>query len=203
MERCGLDLFTFESKTYGLLVDTYSQFTFVKEFRKTPDTVMVTNWLESIFLTAGFCKYLRSDGGPQMWGGLEDYCRRAKIELEKSSVENPQSNGASKASVKQVKQVFAKCHLEGKSKEEGLFMMQATPRGVGLLSPMRLFYCREPRIPSLPACSDLRDKAAAGGARNQNKFERKERANLKTERIDTSPMELEVGLKVIMRNSKT
>ena len=82
-------------------------------------------------------------------------------------------------------------------------MMQATPRGVGLLSPIRLFYYREPRTPSLPACSDLRDEAAAGGARNQNKFERKERANLKTERLDTSPMELEVGLKVIMRNSKT
>ena len=138
-----------------------------------------------------------------MRGGLEDYCRRAKIEVEKSSVENPQSNGASEASVKQVKQVFAKCVLEGKSKQEGLFVMQATPRGVGLLSPMHLFYCCEPRIPSLLACTDLRDEAAAGGARNQNKFERKEWANLKTERLDTSPMELEVGLKIIMRNSKT
>ena len=68
---------------------------------------------------------------------------------------------------------------------------------------MRLFYCREPRIPNLPGCTDLWDEAAAGEARNQNKFERKERANLKTEHLDTSPLDLEVGLKVVMRNSKT
>ena len=99
MERCGLDLFTFESKQYGLLVDTFSQFIFVKEFRKTPDTTTVTNWLESIFLTVGFPSFLRSNGGPQMRSGLEEYCRRAKVELEKSSAENPQSNGASEAAV--------------------------------------------------------------------------------------------------------
>ena len=138
-----------------------------------------------------------------MRGGLQEYCRRTKIELEKSSAENPQSNGASEAAVKQVKQVFAKCTLEGRSKEEGLFMLQATPRRVGQLSPMRLFYCREPRVPGLPCCTDLRDEKAAGQARNMGKLEAKERANLQTQRLDTSPMDLATGMKVIMRNSKT
>ena len=134
---------------------------------------------------------------------MEDFCRRAKVVLEKSSVENPQSNGASDIGVKQVKGIFAKARMEGRSKEEGLFMLQTTPRAPGMLSPMRLFYGREPRIPELPGLVDLRDEAASACAKNQNKLDRKTRANTKTERLDTSPLDLEIGLQVVMRNPKT
>ena len=62
-----------------------------------------------------------------MHQGMSDFCRRAKIYLEKSSAGNPQSNGASEAGVKQAKGIFKKAQMEGCSKEEALFMMQATP----------------------------------------------------------------------------
>ena len=138
-----------------------------------------------------------------MRSGMEEFCRRAKMEMEKSSVENPQSNGASEAGVKQAKEIFKKVRMEGQSKEEALFMLQGTPRAPGMLSPMRLFHGREPRIPELPALTDLRDESAAACAMNQNKLDKKTRANLKTERFDTSPLDLEIGLQVVMRNPKS
>ena len=49
MEKCGLDMFSFEGKTFGLLVDCYSQFIMVKEFSNTPDTQDLIDWLESRF----------------------------------------------------------------------------------------------------------------------------------------------------------
>ena len=106
MEKCGLDLFTYESKTYGLLVDCYSQFLFVKEFQATPDMREVTQWLETIFHSQGFPLRMRMDGGPQMRSEMGEFCRRAKIDLEKSSAGNPQSNGAAENGVKQVKSIF-------------------------------------------------------------------------------------------------
>ena len=198
MEWCGLDLFTFESKQYGLLVDMYSQFMIIKEFKKTPDTAAVISWLESLFHSQGWPNCLHMDGGPQMRTGMEEFCRRAKVEIEKSSIENTQSNSASEAGVKQAKGIFAKARMEGRSKEEALFMLQATPQVPGMLSPMRLFHGREPRIPELPALTDLRDEAAGASAMNQNKLDKKTRANLKTERFDTSPLDLEIGLQVLM-----
>ena len=71
-----------------------------------------------------------------MRNGMSDFCRRAKIDLEKASAGNPQSNGAAESGVKQVKGIFKKAQMEGCSKEEALFMMQSTPRAPGSLSPM-------------------------------------------------------------------
>ena len=134
---------------------------------------------------------------------MAEFCRRAKIDLEKASAGNPQSNGAAEAGVKQAKGIFMKARMEGCSQEEALFMMQATPRAPGSLSPMRLFHGREVRIPQLPALSDLRDKAACASTLNQNKLDKKTWENLKVEQFDTSPMDLKIGLEVAMMNPKS
>ena len=68
---------------------------------------------------------------------------------------------------------------------------------------MRLFHNREVRIPQLPALSDFRDKTACASALNQNKLDKKTQANLKVERFDTSPMDLRIGLEVVMRDPKS
>ena len=65
---------------------------------------------------------------------------------------------------------------------------------------MRLFHNREVQIPQLPALTDLRDEQACAGTVNQCKFEKKAKANQRVERLDTSPLELEVGLDVVMRD---
>ena len=80
----------------------------VKEFRNTPDTQSVINWLEIWFLDLGYAQRLCCDGGPQMHTQLEDYCRRAKIVMEKASAYHPESNGAAESSTKQVKNLYKK-----------------------------------------------------------------------------------------------
>ena len=88
---------------------------------------------------------------------LEDYCRWAKIVMEKASTYHPEINGAAESSVKQVKNLYRKCRMDGQSKEEALFIFQATPRSAGELSPARMFYNRDIRIPQLPKLEDERD----------------------------------------------
>ena len=66
MEKCWLDLFSFEGKTFTLLVDCYSQFIMVKEFPSPPNTQDIIDWLESKFQSFGYISHLRMDGGPQM-----------------------------------------------------------------------------------------------------------------------------------------
>ena len=58
---------------------------------------------------------------------LEEYCRRAKVCMEKASAENPKLNGATEAAVKTVKNIFKKSRMDGVSREEALFLLQATP----------------------------------------------------------------------------
>merc|ERR1712059_119700 len=138
-----------------------------------------------------------------MRGSMFEFCRRAQIDLQNASAGNPQSNGTAENAVKQTKGIFKKARMQGCSKEEALFMLQATPHSAGSLSPMRLFHGREIWVPQLPALSDWKDETACTNALNQNKLDKKTRANLKVERFDTSPMDLRIGLEVVMRDPKS
>ena len=100
-------------------------------------------WLDTVFCQYGYPDRVRTDRGPQMRGKLEEFCRRAKIVLERSSAANPRSNGSAENAMKQVKQLYSKACQEGVSKEESLFFYLSTPRRAGSLSPARIFHNRE------------------------------------------------------------
>ena len=121
--------------------------------------------------------------------------------MEKASAENPKLNGAAEAAIKTVKNIYKKSWMNSVSKEEALFLLHATPRHAGSLSPMRLFHNHEIRIPQLLALPDLRDEQAYGEAVNKEKFHKKAKANERIEKFDTSPLELTVGLQVVMRDA--
>ena len=72
---------------------------------------------------------------------------------------------------------------------------------MGSLSHARIFHNREIRIPELPKLEDGLDELACGEAINKGKLSQKERNNSKTERLDTLPFKLAVGLRVLMRDT--
>ena len=131
-----------------------------------------------------------------------DFCRRGKIEFETSLAENPQLNGGSEANIKIVKTILRKCALAGKDREEALFNLLCAPREVGNLNPVRLFYNRERGIPELPKISDSLYERTAGMTINKRKQAAKEQAASDTERFYTSPLELKVGMNVVLRGAQ-
>ena len=59
------DLFHFGPNTWLILVDWFSNFSFVKKLGRSEGTDKVIKKLKKIFLQHGFCEQLRTDCGPE------------------------------------------------------------------------------------------------------------------------------------------
>lgn len=203
MDMVATDLFEFKGAHYLLVVDVYSGYPWYKRFTKCPDTRMVTEALNDIFLTFGYPKHLKADGGPQYRSGFKDYCRRMFITDHTTSAFNSQSNGEAERAVGKVKALMRKVDYDKADFKVAFSRLRDAPMVNSKMSPARLMHRRALRFPGLPSIPDGEDELAAGEAKQRSKVVAKERRNTKVSKFGRAVVELEEGLHVVLQDMDT
>ena len=142
MAQVSVDLFQVGNSHYLLLVDRYSGYPMVTKLKSlTSETVIqrLNHW----FLSFGYPRVLRSDGGPQFRSRFAKFCSDNGIRHEVSSPYNSQSNGHAEAGVKNVKGLIVKVSTSGF--DDAFFAWRNTVRSDGVASPAELFFKRRLR----------------------------------------------------------
>ena len=80
----------------------------IKNLGKNSSTDQVIKRLRKWFLEFGFVRKLRCDGGPELRGRFQDWCRKAGIKVEVSSAYRAMSNARAEGCIKQVKRLLEK-----------------------------------------------------------------------------------------------
>ena len=106
MGKMSCDLFPFGNKTYLILVDWFSGYTFTKKIGVSSSTEMVLKKLTKIFNNYGWPEHLRCDDGPEFRTGFMTWCRRAGIQAVHSSAYHSQGNARAENGVQQVKNLL-------------------------------------------------------------------------------------------------
>ena len=200
MEMCASDLFQISGLHYLFLVDCFTGYSWSIKFKVTPSTQQVTDALKSIFLQFGFPLFLRTDGGGQYRTGFTSFCKENEIEHQLSSAFNPSSNGSAERNLGLLKMLIARCKDNGDNFEDALSVFRATPRYKDGLSPSRLFFQRQVRIPNLPSLDDGKDEELAGFQLRAVKDEQKEARNERVSKHLSAPLTLRVGARVLLQN---
>ena len=146
MELVSMDLFQFGTDHYVLLVDRFSNYSFVSKLKSLTSKVVIER-LRGWFVQFGFPKALRSDGGPQFRLEFRKFCKDHGILHQVSSPYNSQSNGSAESKVKALKATMKKCHPS--LWEETFSSLHHTCNETGD-SPASLFFGRYVRSSSLP-----------------------------------------------------
>lgn len=127
------DLCAFESSTYLVTTDHYSDFIEVDELENTLSTTIVAK-TEAHFARHGVPETILTDNGPQFIASdFERLCHRYQTNHVTSSPYWPKGNGKSEASVKIVKRILKKSGKTGL--HEALLVYRNTPQEGHLLSP--------------------------------------------------------------------
>ena len=105
MSHTACNLFSAVGKQWLALVYRFSGYGWATPLRKL-DTRGVTQHLENWFNEFGWPTYIRTDGGPQFCSEFKDFCMSHGIQHELSSPYNPESNGLTKAAVKNLDSVY-------------------------------------------------------------------------------------------------
>ena len=106
LHRVCLDLFTYNSSQYSILMDEYSRYFWIQRFKGTPTTDQLTKYLGTLFLETGVPSYLHTDDGGSMRGRFEMWCNDLGVVVEKSSAFNPISNGTAERHVQVAKRML-------------------------------------------------------------------------------------------------
>lgn len=135
------------------MFDTYSKWIEAIPLKQTNSQVVIET-LRNIFVTFGIPNQIVSDNGPPFNSKeFEVFCRSNGIEVLKSPVYHPQSNGSAERAVQTLKQGMKKSLIDPKKKSEPfnlklnrfLFSYRTTPTSVTNLSPSRMIFNFKPR----------------------------------------------------------
>ena len=151
LHRVCLDLFTYWSSQYSVMVDEYSGYFWIQRFKGTPTTDHLTAYLKKLFLEVGVPKFLHTDDGGSMRHRFEMWANDLGVVMEKSSAFNPISNGTTERHVQVTKRMLDIANEEQVPVEEAMARLRASPSSVNGFSTSRLFFGRELRNPKLPA----------------------------------------------------
>lgn len=111
--RIHADFFFFESKTYFLVVDSYTKWLEVDIMRNGTDANKVIKKFTAIFARFGLPDVLVTDGGPPFNSShFVKFMERQGIRVMKSPPYNPSSNGQAERMVRLVKDVLKKFLLD-------------------------------------------------------------------------------------------
>ena len=149
MEFGGLDLYHFGGNTWLLFVDFFSGKPLIKNLGKNSSTDQVIKRLRKWFLEFGFVRKLRCDGGPELRGRFQDWCRKAGIKVEVSSAYRAMSKARAEGCIKQVKRLLEKTKDGGEDFALALAEYCNAPRADGPCINA-LFYNRQVRSCILP-----------------------------------------------------
>lgn len=147
-ERVHIDFFHLDSRTFLIMVDSFSRWVEVVTMRKT-DAQCVIDALFLIFTKFGDPRTLVSDNGPPFNSAeFKSYCDKAQIKLLHSPPYNPQSNGTAERWVRTVKEMMKK-NLSTSFSESRLqhllFTLRNSPTTDGDLIPSQRILAFKPR----------------------------------------------------------
>ena len=175
MEKVSVDLFHYSNKTYLIMVDFFSGYTFTKLIGASSSTEAVKKKLTKIFNHYGWPVFLRCDAGPEFRDSFMTWCRRAGIQAIHSSAYNSRGNARAENAVQNVKNLMTRCEESGDNFETAYSELRMSPRACGQ-SSAQLFFERQLRSAILPKLrigadvyEDARDRVST---EKQNRFSR-------------------------------
>ena len=196
MDMVATDLFKFKKVHYLLVVDVYKGYPWYRRFTKFPNTRMVTEGLNGIFLVFGYPKHLKADGGPQYRTGFKDYCKRMYITKHTTSAFNSQSNTEGERAVGKIKALLKKVDYDKADFKMTFSRLRDAPMMNSKMSQARFMYRRALRFPGLPSIPK-------GEEKQRSKVAAKEKRNMKTTSYGLAAVELEEGLCVVLQDMDT
>lgn len=196
MDLVATDMFQLGNKHYLLLVDVFSGYTWFKVFNKAPDTFKTCQAMNEVFLTFGYPKHLKADGGANYKAEFEKYCLRMYITPHRTSAYNSRSNGEAERQVGRLKLLMKKVSMDKGDMEVAFSQMRDAPTACSKMSAARIMFRRALRWPGLPQLPDEVDEVAAGVARQANKSDAKKKRNEAVSRYGRKVVELSEGLRV-------
>ena len=200
LHRVCLDLFSYCSSQYSILVDKFCGYFWIQRFKGTTD--QLTKYLGQLFLEIGVPNFLHMDDGGSMRGHFEMWANDMGVVVEKSSAFNPISNGTAERHIQVAKRMLNIAREEKVLVEEAMARLRASPSSIDGFSPSRLFFGRELRNPLLPAISDGQDEELLMKQRQITKDEERIKRNTKVGK-SLQRYVAKVGDLVLLQNQRT
>ena len=133
------DLLAANDKSYLLIVDRYSKYPLVVEFKNLPTSRAVTKATKHYCAIFGRPDTIISDNGTQYTGAAyQEFVREWEINHETSSPNYPRSNGLAERHVRHVKSLLKKAIKSGQDLHMVLMNIRATPVDGNLPSPAEM-----------------------------------------------------------------
>ncbi|XP_049513828.1 uncharacterized protein K02A2.6-like [Dermacentor silvarum] len=144
-EAVGMDLFFYGGRQFAIIVDFYSFFFEIKEFRHTTAN-QLKSWCAELFSVHGLPLKLCSDNGPPFNSTeFKDFLYGLGINHVTSSPYHPRSNGMTERAVQEAKKLLKKCSLRTPDFHMALLEWRNTPRDAVLKSPVQRLMGRQTR----------------------------------------------------------
>ena len=131
MERLSCDLFHFGNKTWLILVDWFSGYSFTKKLGANSSTEMVIKKLTKIFNSYGYPEHLRCGSGPEIRDSFINWCRRAGIQAVHSSAYHSQGNARAEKGVQEVKNLLKRVGEAGEDFQTAYSEYKLAPTSSG------------------------------------------------------------------------
>ena len=132
-------------------------------------------------------------------GPFIEFCDENCITIERFSPYNPTSNSSAEINLGFLKKLLKKSAYGGDDFLQQFFVLQNLPCTSGGLSPARLFFQREIRVPMFyTPCH--KDEHGAGLQRHYDRERQREVRNAKRDKGLESPLELYVGQHVFLQD---
>ena len=137
-----MDNFSCNNRLYLLVCDYFSKFLFVFQTNST-SFANIKEQLEELFSLEGTPEEIMSDNGlPFSSKEFNSFLSGLGIKHITSSPNYPQSNGFIERQVQTVKRLMEKANATGRSFQETLTSLRATPLGDGMPSPAEILHER-------------------------------------------------------------
>lgn len=161
-EIVATDLFTFKSREFLLIVDSYSGFFDFKVLQNTTSKEIIEH-LKTWFATHGIPAKLESDNGPQYASSeFRKFAAEWGIRHVTSSPKYPRSNGLAERFVQTAKNMLKKCTNDNTDIKLALLNYRNTPRNDALGSPNQRLMSRTTRSLLPTNTKQLRPQAVEG-----------------------------------------
>ena len=137
-----MDHFYFNGKLYLLVCDYFSKFPFVFQTKST-SFATIKEHLQELFSIEGTPNEIMSDNGPPFSSKeFNSFLSGLGIRHTTSSPNYPQSNSFIERQIQTVKRLLKKANAMGRSFQEALTGLRATPLSDGVPSPTEILHGR-------------------------------------------------------------
>ena len=193
----------------------------IDELTRYPEAIVVNSTradanieaFDNIFSRHGYCKRLKTDGGPPFNGkenhDLQKYFKWAGIEHKCTySAEDPEANGLAEAFMKKIQKIWHTAHIERKNPKAELNKMlqqyRATPHPTTGQAPAELLFGRKfrTRLPQVVESNTLRRKDIMAAKERESKVKEKQK-EAKDSKSYVRHHNLRVGEKALLKQNTT